>query len=127
MKKTVIFLICVMIVSSFIPVITAQTNATNYGQNEKIKVHIAGSSHQYKFGSFIHIGKLWYCPYHNLKLVFDVNQDFSFTIDGAPQDISGERVSISMDGFFGIAPTLYSFLTSDTVLVYGICDSVTYE
>ena len=35
--------------------------------------------------------------------------------------------SRNIDGFFGIAPTLHSFLNSDIVRVYGVCDEVIFE
>jgi len=107
------------------PIVIAE-EASN-AVDEKSIVYIKGESHQYKFGSFVHIGKMWWCPNYNIKLVFDVDDSFLLFIDGQEQTITSKKVSISMDGFFGIAPTLYSFLTSDSVRVFGVCDDIIIE
>ena len=95
--------------------------------DEKSVVYIKGESHQYKFGSFVHIGRIWWCPNFDVRLIFDVNDKFIFSINGEEQTVTSDRVSISMDNFFGIAPTLYSFLNNDIVRIYGVCDEVIFE
>jgi len=124
MKHRVLSVIIIaLLFSASIPLISGGEDITD-DNDEKTTVFIQGVSYQYKFGSFLHIGKIWWCPNHNIKLVFDVDDSFVFSIDGEKQTISTDRVSISMDGFFGIAPTLHSFLTSDTIRVYGVCDTI---
>jgi hypothetical protein len=121
-KKILTGIIVVFLVVMYLPRGTAEEHDTF--ANEKPLVYIKGESHQYKFGSFLHIGKIWWCPNYDMKIVFDVDESFTFSVNGEEQSVSGDRVSISMKGFFGIAPTLYSYLNNEMVLVYGICDEV---
>lgn len=125
MKKTVALgIVFILLFLASTPVILGDEEQNTVG---KTKVFINGVSHQYKFGSFVHIGRFWWCPNYNIKLTFDIDDSFVFYLDGEEQNLSSDHVSISMDGFFGIAPTLYSFLRSDTVRVCGLCDTISVE
>lgn len=125
-KNIIIYGIIVLFFFASTPLLLG-AEASSKDTDEKTTVCIQGVSYQYKFGSFVHLGRIWWCPHYTIKLVFDVDDSFVFYINGEKQIISSEKVSISMDGFFGIAPTLYSYLTADTVRVFGVCDTLSIK
>lgn len=126
MKSKVVIIAMVSILIMLSPTMVVGEEEGN-AVDEKSVVYIKGESHQYKFGSFVHIGRIWWCPNFDVRLIFDVNDKFIFSINGEEQTVTSDRVSISMDSFFGIAPTLYSFLNNDIVRIYGVCDEVIFE
>lgn len=126
MKSKVVIIAMVSILIMLSPTMVVGEEEGN-AVDEKSVVYIKGESHQYKFGSFVHIGRIWWCPNFDVRLIFDVNDKFIFSINGEEQTVTSDRVSISMDNFFGIAPTLYSFLNNDIVRIYGVCDEVIFE
>ena len=71
---------------------------------------------------------MWWCPNHPIFFGFSTENIYKFEINGIPQDINSELdgVQIELDNFFGIAPTLISFvfLPPRTTYVFGICDEV---
>jgi hypothetical protein len=91
-------------------------------------VYIEGNCGSYGFGSFLHIGKLWWCPNYPISFGFSPENLYTFEINGIPQeiDMNLRGLQIDMENFFGIAPTLieFVFLPPRTIFVYGICDEV---
>ena len=101
---------------------------TNDLKDDKKIVYIEGHCGSYGFGSYVHIGKIWWCPNYPISFGFSPENLYIFEINEIPQEInmSLRGLQIDMENFFGIAPTLidFIFLPPRTIFVYGICNEI---
>ena len=130
-KKVICIIFCLLFVIALLPsAVHAEHNDTQIVEKSDGKklVHIEGYCGSYGLGSFFHLGKLWWCPNYPITFGFFPEDLYTFEINDIPQDIDSEHdtIQIEMDNFFGVAPTLVSFvfIPPRAIFVFGICDEV---
>ncbi|MBN2065630.1 MAG: VCBS repeat-containing protein [Candidatus Thermoplasmatota archaeon] len=88
-------------------------------------VSLRGECHSISFGGILHLGQLWFCPFDYMG--YQIFDDLELKINGEPQSIDfNYSVRIELHTFFGIAPTLFSFIVRGIkdIEVYGLCKDV---
>ena len=121
-KKIITILVCIFLICTILPLSVQADNS-----DEKKVVRIEGNCGSYGFGSFMHIGRLWWCPNNPISFGFSPENLYTFEINGIPQEIntSLRGLQIDMDNFFGLAPTLIDYvLPPRAIFIFGICDDV---
>ena len=142
-KKIIGILVCMLLITTIMPLSIAENNESNiknvneniiFKNEEKNLVHIIGKCHDYGFGGYLHIGRLWWCPNpdYSINLGFQPENLYILRINGekiVPSDVC-YQINVDMVKFFGLAPTLINFvlIPPDIIHVFGFCEEVTvYE
>ena len=139
-KKLIGFFVCMLLITTIMPLSFAEIYEPNTEdvndniifQNEgKNLVHIIGKCHDYRFGGYLHIGRLWWCPNpdYSVNFGFKPEELYLLRINGqtvVPSD-NCYQINVDMVKFFGLAPTLINFvlIPPDIIHVFGICEEVT--
>ena len=143
MKKKIIgFFVCVLLLVTAMPLSSAETNKINtedvndniiFHNEGKNLVHIIGTCHDYGFGGYLHIGRLWWCPNpdYSVNFGFKTEELYLLRINGEKVVPSDEcyQINVDMVKFFGLAPTLINFvlIPPDIIHVFGVCEEVTIK
>ncbi|MCK5301116.1 MAG: hypothetical protein KAJ21_04360, partial [Thermoplasmatales archaeon] len=65
--------------------------------HSKKLVHIEGNCGSYGFGSFVHIGKIWWCPNFPIYFGFSPENLYTFEINGIPQEINNDNEGLQIN------------------------------